>query len=160
MNNFPLSYPKASLVPILHNTPLVSYSDIKTPPNSYTHARIHSYPLQPGHISLRGTKMNIKLFLKCRPTGQIRGSSFRVKLNGLAGQVDPTRMKPVSHGSIGRWWVGSGQDVLKSCGSGRVKRFSNFTGRVGSDREAFKISRFGSGQVNIPQNFRGSGRVS
>ena len=53
--------------------------------------------------------MNSNLFSKCRPTGQIRGSNLRVKINGLAGQGDPTRMKPVSHGSIGRWRVGSGR---------------------------------------------------
>ena len=60
-------------------------------------------------LSLRGTKMSSKLLLKSQPTGQIRGSNLRVKNNGLAGQGDPTRIKPVSHGSIGRWWVGSGR---------------------------------------------------
>ena len=44
----------------------------------------------------------IKLLLKCRPTERIRGSNLRVKTNGLAGQGDPTRMKSVSHGVIGR----------------------------------------------------------
>ena len=83
-------------------------------------ASIHTH--YPGHTSLLGTKRNMKLFLKRRPTGQIRGSNLRVKINGLADQGDPTRMKPVSHGSIGRW-------------------------------------RVGSGQVNIPQSFRGSGQT-
>ena len=79
--------------------------------------------------------------------GQIRESDLRVKINGLAGQGDPTRMEPVCHGSIERWRVGSGREIFKSHGSGRVKRLSNLAGRVGS------------GQVNIHQNFRGSGRV-
>ena len=104
-----------------------------------------------------------KLFLKCRPTGQIRGSDLRVNINGLAGQGDPTRMKLVSHGAIGRWRVGSGQEVLKSRGSGRVRRFSNLTGRVGSGRVK-RLSKYrGSGRVKWTyeyQNFRGSGRVS
>ena len=90
--------------------------------------------------------MNIKSFLKCRPTGQIRGSNLRVKINDLAGQGDPTRLKPVSRGSFGRWRVGSGQKVLKSRGSGRVGsgdfQISRVgSGRVGSDQEGFKISR-------------------
>ena len=71
---FPLSYPKTIMVPILNNTPLVSCSNVKTPPNPYTHVRIHPFPLQPGHTSLRGTKNIVDLFLKCRPTGRIRGS--------------------------------------------------------------------------------------
>ena len=106
--------------------------------------------------------------MKCRPTGQIRGSNLRVKKNGLAGQGDPTHMKPVSLGSIGRWRVGSGRDVFKFRGSGRVRRFSNLTVRVGSGRvnsfsnfagwvwsglKAVKISRI---QVNTPQHLRGS----
>ena len=56
--------------------------------------------------------------------------------------------------------VGSGQEVSKShgsgrvvtiaftisrVGSGRVKRFQNLAGRVGSGQEVFKISRVGSG---------------
>ena len=64
---------------------------------------------QATYTSLRGTKMNIQLFLKRRPMGRIHGSNPRVKINGLAGQGDSTRMKTVSHGSIGRWWVGSGR---------------------------------------------------
>ena len=61
------------------------------PTSIYTHYS----QLIPG-ITLRGTKMNIKVFLKCRPTSQI----LRVKINGL--------MKPATHGSLGRWQVGSG----------------------------------------------------
>ena len=67
------------------------------------HARIHLNPRKPGHISLRGTKINITLLFfssKCRPTDRIRESYPRVKIIGLAGQGDPTRMKPVSHGSL------------------------------------------------------------
>ena len=46
-------------------------------------------------------------------------------INVLAGQGDPARMKPVPHGSIGRWRVGSGSvrpgDIEKSrVGSGRI----------------------------------------
>ena len=68
--------------------------------------------------------------------------------------------------------VESGGFEISPVGSGRVRRFSNLTGRVGSDniffnlaswvgsrQEAFKISRVRSGQVNIPQYIRGSGRV-
>ena len=126
-----------SLIPILNNSPFVPYSNIETPPNPYTHAHTHPYPLQPGHISMRGTKMKFKLFFKCRPTGQIRWSNLRVnKKNDLAGQGDPTRITPVSPGSIGRCRVGS--TVSKFC-------------RVGWGQEAFKNSRVGSGQVTIPQ---------
>ena len=120
--HIPLSYPESSLVPILNNTPLVSYSSIKTPPNLFTHARIHLYPLQLSHISLRETNMKASLFLNYRPTGPIRGSDLRVRINGLAAQGGSTRMKPVSHGSIKRvaGRVGSGQEALKSRESGRV----------------------------------------
>ena len=61
---------------------------------------------------------------------------MRVKIAGLADKGEPTRrMKPVYHVSIGRWWVGSVQEVLKSRGSGRV----------GST--VFQISRAGLGRV-------------
>ena len=109
--------------------------------------------------------MNIKLFLKCRPTSQIRGSNVRVKVNGLAGQGDSTRIKPASHGSIGRWWVGSrrvasGQEVSKARGSGRVGRFSNITGRVMSGQEAFRISRVGwVKSTYLKQSWVGSGQL-
>ena len=53
--------------------------------NIHTHARIHSYPLQSGHISLRGTNINIKLRWECRRTGQIRGSNLRVKIKWSRG---------------------------------------------------------------------------
>ena len=78
------------------------------------------------------------------------------KINGLAGQGDPTRVKPVSHGSIGRWGIWSGQKVLESRGSGRVgsgdfqisrvrsgrvTSLFNLTGRARSGKVAFKLSR-------------------
>ena len=71
-------------------------------------------------------------------------------------------MKPVSHGPLGRWrigsgWVrslrnvavrvGSGEEIVKSHGSGRVSSFSNLAGRVGS------------GRVKKLSELRGSGRV-
>ena len=104
--------------------------------------------------------MSIKLFLKCRPTGQIRGSNLRAKINGFAGEGDPTRMKPVSHESIegGRSdRVGSGTFEISRVGSGRVRTLliPHGSGRV----KRLSNSR-GSGHVNIPQTFRGSGRVS
>ena len=111
--------------------PLVSYSQIKTRPNPYTHARIHPYSLQTGHRSQRGIVFEVSTH------GSDPGvEPPRVKINGLACQGDPTRMKPVSHGSIGRWRVGLGQEILKSRGSGRVgPRF-------------FQLSRVGAGRVN------------
>ena len=86
------------------------------------------------------------MFLKCRPTGRTRKSTPRVKINGLAGRGDPTRMKPVSHGLIGRWRVGSGRlgsgdFYISRVGSGRVNSFLYLTGGVGSGQEAFKVSR-------------------
>ena len=90
----------------------------------------------------------------------MRGSNLRVKINGVAGQGDPTRMKIVSHGSIGRWRVGSGQEGIEISRVGSGQGFSNLTDRVGSGQEAFKIrgpgrvkpnasifSRVGSGQA-------------
>ena len=100
------------------------------PASIYTATTARSY------ISLRDTKMNTNLFLNCRPTGQIRGSDLRVKINYLAGQGDPTRMKP------------------------RVSRINRkVAGRDGSGQEASKISRVGSGHVNMRHFFCGSGRV-
>ena len=96
-------------------------------------------------------KKNINLFLKLRPTGRIRGSNPRVQANGLAGQGDPPRMKPVSHGSIRRWRVGSS----------RVRSKGFEISRVGSGQEFFKPH--GSGRVRSGQqvfNLAGSGRVS
>ena len=120
---------------------LVSYSNIETPPNPYTHAHIHPYPLQPGQKSLWGIKMNIKLFLKCRITSRIRGSNPRVKINGLAGQGHPTRdmarVSRVTRKVAGR--VGSGQHAV---GSGWVRRFST---RVGSRGFQNPAGRVGSG---------------
>ena len=81
----------------------------------------------------------------CRPT------------RNLTGPVDPTRVKPVFHGSIGIWRVGSSQ-----VGSGGVQ---DITGRVGSSREFFEShesGRVGSDWVRSGQGFlvsRGSGRV-
>ena len=117
LKHLPLSYPNTYLVPILNKTPLVSFSKSESPTNPHTHAPIHPYPLQPGRISLPGTRMTIKLFFKCRPTSPIRGSSMPVMMNGLAGHGDPTRIKPVSHRSIGR----------RRVESGRVRTFSNIT---------------------------------
>ena len=56
--HFSLSYSKAYLVLILKNN--------KTSPNTYTHARIHPYPLQPGHIS--------RVDPRAAPASRIRGS--------------------------------------------------------------------------------------
>ena len=116
--------------------------------------------------------MNIELFLKCRPTGRIRRSNLRLKINGLTGQGDPTRMKPVSHGSIPRWRVGLGQDVLKYRGLGWVGSGRVGSGRVGSCQEIFKshgsgrvgsitflTSRVGPGRAKRLQKPRGSARV-
>ena len=63
----------------------------------------------------------------------------RVKVNDLAGQRDSTRIKPASHGSIGRWRVEWGrvrrfQHLAGRVGPGRARRVSNLTGRVGSGR--------------------------
>ena len=142
MNPFLLSYPTAFLVPILSTTPFVSYRNHQTPRNSYTHACIHIHPLQPGHISPRDTKIIPQVFLKCRPTGQIHGSDFRVKIYGLAEQVQSTRMRPVSHESIGRWRVGSGRV--------RSRGFHNLAGRVGSSQHIQRHSRVRSGQLTRP----------
>ena len=113
------------------------------------------------------TKMNIQLFLKCRPTGRIRGSNPRVYINGLAAKVTRSACNLCFTGHSeggGSGRVGSDLEVLKSRGSGRVRRFSNLTGRVGSTvfynpagrvgsgQEAFKISRVGSGRVGSSQN--------
>ena len=108
-----------------------------------------------------------QLFLKRRPMGRIRGSNPRVKINGLAGQGDPTRMKPgrtgqskgggsgrIGSGGFEIWWVGSGP-----IGSGRVSSGLSFAGRVGSCQKAFSFLRVGSVQVNIPLTVRGLGQV-
>ena len=156
LKHFPLSYPKASLVPIPNKNPSVLFSNNKTPRNPYeTHVRIHPYPLQPGHISLRDAKVNVELILKCRPTGRIGGSNSRVEINSLASQGDPTRMKPMPDVSVGKWRIGSGR-----VGSSQEALKSRRPGRVGSGQRTFKISQVGSGQINTPQNFRGSGLIS
>ena len=52
VNPFPISCPKAFLLPKLNNTILISYSHIKPPPNSYTHAMpasIHTHYSQVIH---------------------------------------------------------------------------------------------------------------
>ena len=41
-----------------------------------------------------------------------RGPDPWVEINGLEGCGDPTRDRPVSHGSIGTCPVGSGQEVF------------------------------------------------
>ena len=67
---------------------------------------------------------------------------------GLAGQGDPTRIKPVCVSLVNRnvaGRVGSGQEVMKSRGSGRVG-----SGGVGSGRvKKNQISRVGSGRVGF-----------
>ena len=60
--------------------------------------------------------------------------------------------------------VGSGQESFKSHGSGRVGSGQQFFRSRGSDRIGpieikNLVGWIGSGQVNIPQTFRGSGRV-
>ena len=93
--------------------------------------------------------MNVKLFLKCRPTGWIRESNPRIKINGLAGQGHPPRdMTPGQSegGESGR--VGSGQKVLKSRGSGRV----------GSGQEIFKSHGPGRIGLTMVLNSCGPGR--
>ena len=79
-------------------------------------------------------------------------------------------MKPVYHGPIERWrvgWgrVGSGGVEVSRVGLGRVgsdqeNSTSHGSGRVGSRGFKTLASRIGSGQVNTPQTFGGSGRVS
>ena len=81
--------------------------------------------------------------------GRIRGSNPRVKMNGLVGQGDPTRMKPVSYGPIeggGSGRVGSGEEVFKSRWSRRVGPGDFQISRLGSSLQVFKS--------------RGSGRSS
>ena len=50
------------------------------------------------------------------------------------GRGDLTRIKPVLHGSIGGWRVGSDWVRRFSNLTGRVTSFSNLAGRVGSGR--------------------------
>ena len=130
-------------------------------------------------IDRRGAQTWISfLFVKCRPTGRIRGSNLRVKINGLrAGEGDPTRMKFVSHG-VNRKVAGrvrSVQEALVSRGSVRLSRFSNLTGQVRSGLTfCYLTGRVGSGQVGSrgfpnlagrvgssthASNIRGSARV-
>ena len=112
LEKLPAFRPKAHLVPVLNNTPLVSKSSIETPPNAYFlkywHVGIHPYPLQPGHISLGSTQMKIFVVVEV----STRGPDPWVEINGLEGCGDPTRDRPVSHGSIGTCPVGSGQEVF------------------------------------------------
>ena len=64
-------------------------------------------------------------------------------------------MKPVSHGSIGRWRVGSGQVrrfEISRVGSGRVRRFS---GEVGSGQQSFKSRGPGGFEPRGFQNLAG-----
>ena len=120
--------------------------------------------------------MSIQLFFKFQTTGRVRGSNPPVKINGLAGQGDPTRMKTriswANRKVAGR--VGQGQEFLKSrgsgrfglgvsqisrVGSGRVSSFSSLAGRAGSGQEGFKISRVGSGLVKSTHLNFFAGRV-
>ena len=101
----------------------------------------------------------------------------RLSVGHVPGEVYLTRMKPVSHRSIGTRRVGSGPvgRCSKSHGSGWVDStsfqisrvglswvsiFSNLAGRVGSGHKVFKISRVKSGRVETYQNFSGSGDPS
>ena len=99
-------------------------------------------------------KMNIKIFLKCRPTVQIRGPNLWVKIK-MVSRVKVTR--PVSNpcltgqsegGGPGR--VGLGGFEISRVGSSRVTKFSNLTGRVGLGQEAFKVPRVGSADPTRP----------
>ena len=83
-------------------------------------------------------------------------SSYRRPARNITGPVDPTRMKPVSHGSIGIWPVGSGQEVFNISLSGRVGSKGLQIPRVESGQEVSKISRVGSGHDPTSQYFRGS----
>ena len=162
--------PKASLVPTLNTTPLVSQSNFKTPTDVYSHIPTHpyplQYPLQPGHLKLWGTRMKQnKYFSKRRPTGQIHGSNPRIDRNGLADCGDPTCDRSVSPWSIGTWRIGSGpvRRCLKYDGSGGIGSRDLKISQVGSGLEAFDShgsGRVGSGQVRRLPNFRGSCRVS
>ena len=85
-------------------------------------------------------------------------SSYRRPARNITGPVDPTRMKPVSHGSIGIWPVGSGQEVFNISLSGRVGSKGLQIPRVGSGQEVSKISRVGSGHdPTIRENIEMSG---
>ena len=150
---------------------------MNTPPNLHAQVRIHPYSLQQGHISMRGSKMKINLFFKCRSAGRIGGSNPRVDRNGFAGRGDPNCymacISRVSQDLAGR--VGSGEEVfeMSRIRSGRVTRLSNFTGRVGSggfqsrgpgrvDSGGSQISRVRSGRIMRFSNLTGrvgSGRV-
>ena len=71
-------------------------------------------------------------------------------------------MKTVPHGSIGRWRVGSGQEVLISRGSGRVgwvMSFLNLAGRVGSGRVKKVSKSRGLGRVKSTHLKIFAGRV-
>ena len=63
------------------------------------------------------------------------------------GLVDPTRMKPAPHGSLGVWRVEWGRvnRPSKSRASGRVGSggFESLTGRVGSGQEVLQSRRSG-----------------
>ena len=67
LQKLPSFCPTASLEALPNSTIFVrvSYSYIETPPKIHAHFRIHPYPLQQGHISLRGTTIDIDLCSKC-----------------------------------------------------------------------------------------------
>ena len=71
----------------------------------------------------------------------------------ITGPVDPTRMNPPPHGSLGVWRVGSTQVnrlfLISRVGSGRVRRFSNITGRAGSRVGSRLYKSRGSGWVGL-----------
>ena len=65
--------------------------------------------------------------------------------SGLFTGHDPTRGPRQECFKMSRVGLKSVQNKISRVRSGRVKRFSNLVGRVGSGNEMFKISRVGSG---------------
>ena len=93
----------------------------------------------PRHIMHEYTAYAPGLFTAHDPT---RGSSQEGFKPSLVGRVGSGGVRHVRSGRVR---------------SGRVKRFSNVTGRVGS--RSFQISRVGSGRVMKCSKFHRSGRV-
>ena len=162
LQKLPAFCSKATLVPTLNRTPLISCSNFKTPPNLYTYVRIHPYQLHQAHTCHYGIKKNDNiLFLTYRqPTGQVRGLNPRVQIDGLAGRDDPTRdMNRISRvnrnlagrvgsrrvrrcsKSHGSWRVVSGGFQISRVESSRVRSSSNLAGRVRSGQDVFTKSR-------------------
>ena len=87
-------------------------------------------------------------------------SFYRRPARNITGPVDPSRMKPVSHESIGVWRVGSGpvRRCSKSHGSGRVEISRVESGRVKRCSKCHGSTRVGSGRIWVFSNY-GSARV-